>query len=170
MARRLPPLKAVRAFEAAAPHLSFERAGGELAVTAGAIAQQVKALEGWLGVPLFSRLPSRGVVLTPAGRRYAEALGPLLDNVAEATARVQRPDSINMLTVSTLGNARCKLADSALRLPQERAADARYASSDRGAPHRLLARGGGCRHRIWTGPLSWSTQRFPDARNLFSRL
>src|SRR5215207_3180264 len=103
MARRLPPLKAVRAFEAAARHLSFERAGGELAVTAGAIAQQVKALEGWLGVLLFSRLPSRGVVLTPAGRRYAEALGPLLDNVAEATARVQRPDSINMLTVSTLG-------------------------------------------------------------------
>src|SRR5215203_7054823 len=102
MARRLPPLKAVRAFEAAARHLSFERAGGELAVTAGAIAQQVKALEGWVGVPLFSRLPSRGVVLTPAGRRYAEALGPLLDNVAEATARVQRPDS-NMLTVSTLG-------------------------------------------------------------------
>ena len=102
MARRLPPLKAVRAFEAAARHLSFERAGGELAVTAGAIAEQVKVLEGWLGAPLFSRLPSRGIVLTPAGRRYAEALGPLLDHVAEATARVQRPDS-NMLTVSTLG-------------------------------------------------------------------
>src|SRR5215210_7112891 len=99
MARRLPPLKAVRSFEAAARHLSFERAGGELAVTAGAIAQQVKALEEWLGLRLFRRLPSRGVALTPAGRRYADALGTLLDNLAEETARVLRPENLNMLTV-----------------------------------------------------------------------
>ena len=104
MARRLPPLKAIRSFEAAARHLSFERAGQELAVTAGAIAQQVKALEDWLGLPLFRRLPSRGVALTPAGRRYTDALGPLLDNLAEATTRLQRPDNLNMVTVSTLGS------------------------------------------------------------------
>lgn len=104
MARRLPPLKAIRSFEAAARHLSFERAGQELAVTAGAIAQQVKALEDWLRLPLFRRLPSRGVALTPAGRRYTDALGPLLDNLAEATTRLQRPDNLNMVTVSTLGS------------------------------------------------------------------
>jgi LysR family transcriptional regulator, glycine cleavage system transcriptional activator len=104
MARRLPPLRAVRAFEAAARHLSFERAGGELAVTAGAVAQQVKALEDWLGLPLFNRLPSRGVALTSAGRRYADALGPVLDNLAEATARVRQPNNVDMLTVSTLGS------------------------------------------------------------------
>jgi LysR family glycine cleavage system transcriptional activator len=97
-------LRAVRAFEAAARHLSFERAGGELAVTAGAVAQQVKALEDWLGLPLFNRLPSRGVALTSAGRRYADALGPVLDNLAEATARVRQPNNVDMLTVSTLGS------------------------------------------------------------------
>ena len=104
MARRLPPVKAVRAFGAAARHLSFERAGGELAVTAGAVAQQVKALEDWLGLPLFNRLPSRGVALTSAGRRYADALGPVLDNLAEATARARQPNNVDMLTVSTLGS------------------------------------------------------------------
>ncbi len=102
MARRLPPLKALRAFEAAARHLSFERAGEELAVTAGAVAQQVKALEAWLGVSLFDRLPSRGVALTSAGRRYAAELGPLLDGLAEATRRVQRSEDGRMLTVSTI--------------------------------------------------------------------
>jgi LysR family transcriptional regulator, glycine cleavage system transcriptional activator len=102
MARRLPPLKAVRAFEAAARHLSFERAGDELAVTAGAIAQQVKSLEAWLGLPVFHRLPSRGVTLTPAGRRYADSIGVLLDGLADATARVQRQDDPNTLTVSTM--------------------------------------------------------------------
>jgi len=104
MARRLPPLKAIPAFEAAARHLSFERAGQELAVAAGAVAQQVKALEAWLGLPLFSRLRSRGVALTSAGRRYADALGPLLDSLVETTARIQRPENANMLTVSTLGS------------------------------------------------------------------
>jgi len=102
MARRLPPLKSLRAFEAAARHLGFERAGDELSVTPGAIAQQVKALEAWLGLPLFHRLPSRGVVLTPAGHRYAESVGTLLDGIAEATARVQRASDPNRLTVSTI--------------------------------------------------------------------
>ena len=69
--RRLPPLKAVRAFEAAARHGHFEHAGTELGVTAGAIAQQVKILETWLGLELFRRLPAKGVALTGAGERYA---------------------------------------------------------------------------------------------------
>jgi LysR family glycine cleavage system transcriptional activator len=100
--RRLPPLNSLRAFEAAARHLSFERAGDEIAVTASAVGQQVKGLEAWLGVPLFVRLPSKGVALTPAGERYAATLTGLLDELNEATARVMRSEASRVLTVSTL--------------------------------------------------------------------
>ena len=66
MARRLPPLKAIRSFEAAARHLSFERAGQELAVTAGAIAQQVKALEDWLSTEGVKNINAVNAALSPA--------------------------------------------------------------------------------------------------------
>jgi LysR family glycine cleavage system transcriptional activator len=100
--RRLPPLTSLRAFEAAARHLNFEKAGDEIAVTASAVGQQVKALETWLGRPLFVRLPSKGVALTPVGERYALSLTALLDQLDEATARALRPDSSRVLTISTL--------------------------------------------------------------------
>lgn len=100
--RRLPPLNAVRAFEAAARHESFHAAAAELAVTPAAIAQQVKALEAWLGLPLFRRLPSRGVLLTQAGARYAASLSELLDGLSEATRRLLRQDNAHVLTVSTI--------------------------------------------------------------------
>lgn len=100
--RRLPPLNAVRAFEAAARLLSFQKAADELAVTPGAVAQQVKVLEGYLGKPMFRRLPSKGVVLTDAGQRYAAALRPLLDELAIATAEAAKPVSASTLTVSTI--------------------------------------------------------------------
>ncbi|MFC4174641.1 transcriptional regulator GcvA [Microvirga sp. GCM10011540] len=100
--RRLPPLNSLRAFEAAARHLNFERAGDEIAVTASAVGQQVKALEAWLGIPLFVRLPSKGVVLTPAGERYAATLSQVLDELDEATARVMRSEASRVVTVSTL--------------------------------------------------------------------
>src|SRR5438128_863925 len=67
MTRRLPPLNALRAFEAAARRGGFAKAAGELAVTPAAISQQVRLLEAELGVELFRRLP-RGLELTPAGR------------------------------------------------------------------------------------------------------
>ena len=66
---RLPPLKAVRSFEAAARHLSFSKAADELFVTPAAVSHQVKALEEWLGVPLFIRL-NRAVILTKEGQTY----------------------------------------------------------------------------------------------------
>lgn len=71
--RRLPPLSALRAFEAAARHLSFKGAAGELAVTPTAISHQVKLLEDHLGVPLFHRR-TRRVELTAA----ANTLYPVL--------------------------------------------------------------------------------------------
>jgi LysR family glycine cleavage system transcriptional activator len=100
--RRLPPLNAVRAFEAAARHSSFHAAADELAVTPGAVAQHVKSLEAWLRLPLFKRLPSKGVVLTQAGQRYAASVSGLLDQLADATAKLMAQDNAHVLTVSTI--------------------------------------------------------------------
>ena len=75
MSRRLPPLNSLRAFEAAARHLSFTKAANELHVTPAAISHQIKALEEQLGVPLFRRL-TRALRLTAAGQA---ALPPLRD-------------------------------------------------------------------------------------------
>src|SRR5690606_27251488 len=71
--RRLPPLVALRAFEAAARHQSFRAAADELAVTATAVSHQIRQLERRLGVALFER-QARGVVLTMEGRRLFPAL------------------------------------------------------------------------------------------------
>src|SRR6478735_4665945 len=100
--RRLPPLRSLRAFEAAARHLSFERAWDELAVTPSAVGQQVKSLEAWLGIPLFVRLPSKGVALTSVGERYAASISDMLDQLNEATARALKPEASRSLTVATV--------------------------------------------------------------------
>jgi LysR family transcriptional regulator, glycine cleavage system transcriptional activator len=97
----LPPLNAVRAFEAAARLGGFNAAGAELAVSANAVGRLVKILEESLGVPLFRRLP-RGVVVTEAGGRYLARVGALLDQLDEATADLQRRDTSRVLTVSAM--------------------------------------------------------------------
>lgn len=85
--RRLPPLNALRAFEAAARHGSFKAAAAELGVTPGAVSQQVKTLEDWLGRTLFRRL-HKGLVITEAGAQLGDGLGGALDQVAAAVAEV----------------------------------------------------------------------------------
>jgi LysR family glycine cleavage system transcriptional activator len=85
--RRLPPLSAVQTFEAAARHLSFQRAAEELHVTASAISHQVHALEEFLGVRLFKRL-ARQVVLTPEGQAYLPPVRAALDQINAATERI----------------------------------------------------------------------------------
>ncbi|MBY0324198.1 MAG: transcriptional regulator GcvA [Reyranella sp.] len=97
--RRLPPLNAVRAFEAAARLGGFNAAGAELNVSANAVGRLVKVLEDRLGVALFRRLP-RGVALTEAGGRYLGRVSTLLDQLAEATADLQRLEISRVLTVS----------------------------------------------------------------------
>ena len=67
MRRSLPPLNALRSFDAAARHQSFTRAADELCVTQGAVSHQVKALEAALGLKLFNR-ERQGLVITAAGR------------------------------------------------------------------------------------------------------
>lgn len=69
MSRRLPPLNAVKAFEAAARHLSFTRAAEELFVTQAAVSHQIKALEEYLGLKLFRR-KNRSLLLTEEGQGY----------------------------------------------------------------------------------------------------
>lgn len=101
MARRLPPLNAVRAFEAAARHLSFTRAADELNVTQAAISHQVKALEERLGITLFKRL-NRALRLTDAGQAYLPAVRDALDAIAVATDRLQSANRSGRLTVTTL--------------------------------------------------------------------
>jgi LysR family glycine cleavage system transcriptional activator len=90
MSRRLPSLGGLRAFEAAARLGSFVAAADELAVTPGAVSQQVKALEARLGLALFERRP-QALVLTPAGRDYAPALAAAFDAIAAATRRLVPP-------------------------------------------------------------------------------
>jgi len=83
VSRRLPPLHAVRAFEAAARHLSITRAAEELNVTAGAVSRHVRALEERMGTSLFLRGP-RGLTLTTAGRSFAASAREALDRLAAA--------------------------------------------------------------------------------------
>ena len=98
MARRLPPLNALRTFEVAARHVSFIHAAEELAVTPGAVSRQVKALEQWLGAPLFRRA-HRQVSLTPLGRSYLEAVSEPLEALALATDRASRREASRPLAI-----------------------------------------------------------------------
>ncbi len=99
--RRLPPLKALRAFEAAARHLSFTRAAEELHVTQAAISHQIKALEEHLGVKLFRRL-NRSLVLTEPAQHYLPSVRRAFDVLLEATDRLLASRERATLTVSVL--------------------------------------------------------------------
>jgi len=87
MTYRLPSLNSLRAFEAAARHLSFKMAASELGVTSGAISQQVKKLEASLGVPLFRRLP-HGLLLTLEGETYLPRISRVFEDLTEATEAI----------------------------------------------------------------------------------
>ena len=97
--RRLPPLNALRAFEAAARHLSFAKAAEELNVTPAAISHQVKALEDYCQVKLFRRL-TRALLLTDAGQAALPGLREGFDRLAEAAERLQSARPGNVLTIS----------------------------------------------------------------------
>ena len=101
LSRRLPPLNALRAFEAAARHLSFTRAASELHVTQTAISHQIRALEERLGVRLFRRLP-RGLLLTEEAQRYLPPIRDAFDQIALATERLTTVGASTTLTVSVL--------------------------------------------------------------------
>jgi LysR family transcriptional regulator, glycine cleavage system transcriptional activator len=100
MPRRLPQLNALKAFEAAARHVSFTRAAEELCVTQGAVSHQVKALESELGIKLFHREMQR-LIITDAGRDYLVVVRDAFDRIAMGTERLAQRQRSGVLTVST---------------------------------------------------------------------
>ncbi len=100
MTDQFPPLNALRTFECAGRYLSFVHASEELHVTPGAVSRQVKALEEWLGAPLFRRRHKQ-VTLTPLGRSYLQAVGEPLARIAAATTRALRRDGDRPLAICT---------------------------------------------------------------------
>jgi len=101
MAKRLPPLSALRPLEAAARLESFSRAADELHLTHGAVSRQVRALEEHLGAALFTRHGKR-VALTPTGRVFAERIRAALEEIARAADEAGGSKRDNRLTVSVL--------------------------------------------------------------------
>ena len=99
MARRLPPLNALRAFDAGARHLSFTKAAEELFVTQAAVSHQVKLLERDLGVALFRRM-TRKLALTAEGRRLLGPVGAALDSLAEVAEALRAGVGGGALTLS----------------------------------------------------------------------
>src|SRR5260370_41949177 len=99
----LPPLHALRAFEAAARHLSFANAAAELNLTPSAISHQIRHLEESLGRRLFERRP-RGLELTPLGQVYFPLVRNAFEQLAQATALIggAAPERSNVLTISCM--------------------------------------------------------------------
>lgn len=99
MARRLPPLNGLRAFETAARHLSIS-AAAELNVTPAAVSQQIKGLEGQLGLNLFRRM-NRALALTEHGRLLLPGLSDGFDQLDRAVAEVRQAQAGGPLNLST---------------------------------------------------------------------
>src|SRR5665213_1916487 len=107
MTPRLPSLNGLRAFEAAARHLSFTNAASELNVTQTAISHQLRRLEQELGVRLFVR-QNRALTLTPEARDYLPGIRAAFNDLRLATDRLLRKDNDHVLTVSTLASLAAK--------------------------------------------------------------
>ncbi len=99
MSDRLPSLTALRAFEAAARHMSFAKAAAELHVTPAALSYQIKSLEAELGQPLFHRL-NRAVELTAAGRALAPGVSDAFGTLSTAWRATRRLNDSGILTVT----------------------------------------------------------------------
>jgi LysR family glycine cleavage system transcriptional activator len=97
--RRLPPLNALRAFEAAARHMNFSRAADELSVTPGAVSQQIQNLEDYVGAALFKRTP-KGLLLTDAAQTALPALREAFDRLGEAASMLTAAADGRRVTVS----------------------------------------------------------------------
>lgn len=101
MKRKLPPLNSLRAFEAAARHLSFTRAAEELFVTPAAISHQVKALEEWFGVQLFFRR-NREILMTEAGQLLLPGARDAFDTLDMACQRILAEEATGELRVTCM--------------------------------------------------------------------
>ncbi|MCI0364982.1 MAG: transcriptional regulator GcvA, partial [Phycisphaerales bacterium] len=97
--RRLPPLNALRSYEAAARHLSFTKAAGELGVTPAAVSHQVKMLEDFIGVSLFQRV-NRQLILTDAGIACLPGIRTAFEGLSTAIGSISTAGRTGVLTVS----------------------------------------------------------------------
>src|ERR1700744_996474 len=104
---RLPSLNGLRAFEAAARHLSFTNAAAELNVTQTAISHQIRRLEQELGIRLFVR-QNRALSLTAEAKDYLPVIRSAFNDLRLATDRLLRKDNEHVLTVSTLASLAAK--------------------------------------------------------------
>src|SRR6204780_5737797 len=100
MVARLPSLNGLRAFEAAARHLSFTAAATELNVPQTAISHQIRRLEAELGIRLFVR-QNRALALTPEAREYLPGIRAAFNDLRTATDRLLRRENARVLTGST---------------------------------------------------------------------
>lgn len=98
---KLPPLPALRTFEAAARHLSYTHAAAELHVTHSAVSHQIRALEAQLGFALFAR-QGRAMVLTPAGEELLLSANAALRQLSDTVAALRRRVNVNRLAVSVM--------------------------------------------------------------------
>jgi LysR family transcriptional regulator, glycine cleavage system transcriptional activator len=96
-----PPLNALRAFEAAARLESFAAAAEELSVTTGAVAQQIKSLEAWIGTELFER-QAQGVILSSLGREVKPRFVQAFDSLSEAVQSLQIAVDPNHIRIAAL--------------------------------------------------------------------
>lgn len=128
--RNLPPFSAIRAFEAAARHLSFTLAADELCVSPSAISHQIRALERYLATSLFQRDGNR-VALSMTGEAYAGRMTDLLDNLADSTEQIRPRSSDGLRVLCTPGFAARWLLP---RLPRFHRADAVRLRIADGAP------------------------------------
>ncbi|QDP01716.1 transcriptional regulator GcvA [Thalassotalea sp. PS06] len=99
MAIRLPPLNALKAFEASARHLSFTKAADELFVTQAAVSHQIKSLENHLGIKLFMR-KNRALLLTEEGQSYYLDIKDIFSSLQDATQRLLARNSKGAINVS----------------------------------------------------------------------
>ncbi|MGB0504555.1 MAG: LysR substrate-binding domain-containing protein [Pikeienuella sp.] len=101
---QLPPLNALRAFDYAGQHLNFRIAADEMGVTQGAVAQQVRLLEAYLGIPLFERLP-KSLAFTSAGRSYHARVSAAFGELRRATETLKpEPDSVLVSVTPTFAS------------------------------------------------------------------
>ncbi len=98
---KLPPLNALKCFEAAARHHSFSKAGEELHVTQSAVSHQIRQLEQWFGIPLFDR-QGRQTLPTPEGAELATSLAEAFDQMASACQRIAKSHGKTTLTIAAI--------------------------------------------------------------------
>lgn len=138
--RPMPPLNALRAFEAAARHLSFKEAAEELHVTPAAVSHQIRNLEDLVGMRLFERSP-RAITLTAAGERFFPVLRDGFDRIAQSVADLRRegeaatlsvtPAFASLVLIPRLAEFRARYPDTRLTVDaSERLADLRKSEAD----------------------------------------